>query len=298
MFWYENSFRRHQILTMKNFAFLTTLFLTIILTTSCSKDDVNNIFNSGLSDEEITEGLKEALKVGTDTSTKILSATGGYLNDQAVKILLPDAVQQSITNFKSKSFTVLGTTITGQQLYSGYSNSLLGINIIGLQGKEDDLVEGINHAAEAAAATAGPIFIDAIVDITIDDAQNILFGGDNTAATSYLEDKTSTKLFNQYEPIIDASLKSVKVGSTSVVDSYEDFVNSYNDILNTNVGVFGTIESLMNIQTVTVTDLSAYSTQKGLDGLFLKIGDEEQDIRKDPLARVNTILTKVFGLLD
>ena len=122
--------------------------------------------------------------------------------------------------------------------------------------------------------------------------------GDNTAATTYLEGRTSSKLFNQYEPMIDASLKSVKIGSTSVVDSYEDFVGSYNDILNTSVGLFGTIGSLMNIQTISVTDLSAYSTQKGLDGLFLKIGEEEKDIREDPLARVNAILTKVFGQLD
>ena len=162
---------------MKNLKSFIALLLTALIMVSCSKDAIDRVLNAGISDAEIAEGLKEALKVGTDTSTKILSANGGYLNDAAVKILLPDAVQQSISNFKSKSFTVLGTTITGQQLYGGYSNSLLGININGLQGKEDDLIEGINHAAEAAAAAAGPIFIDAITDITIQDANNILFGG-------------------------------------------------------------------------------------------------------------------------
>lgn len=276
--------------------FLVVFSLTLF---SCTKDNLDEILDStsGLSDSEIAEGLKEALVVGTDTSTSILARSGGYLNDQAVKILLPDAVQQSLSNFKSKSFTTLGVTITGQQLYDGYSNTLLGINIPGLGNKEDALVTGINQAAESAASTAAPIFVDAITGITIDDANNILFGGDNTAATTYLEGRTSSTLFNQYEPKIDAALKSVTIGSTNVVDSYEDFVQSYNDILNTSVG-FSTIGTLMSIQTVSVTDISAYSTQKGLDGLFLKIGDEEKQIREDPLARVTDILTKVFSLLD
>lgn len=275
------------------FAILTFLF------SSCSKDDLTNIVSgSSLSDDEITQGLKEALVVGTDTSTSILSADGGYFKDQAVKILLPVAIQQSINSFQTKSFTVLGVNLTGQQLYNGYSNTLLGINIPGLQSKETELVAGINKAAEQAAATATPIFRTAITGISISDATNILFGGDNTAATNYLENETSSTLFDQYEPKIDAALTSVKIGNTSVVDSYEDFVNSYNDMLNTNISVFGSIGSLANIQTVSQTDLSAYATQEGLDGLFLKIGEEEKDIRENPLARVNSILQTVFGELD
>lgn len=275
------------------FAFL------LMFSSSCSKDDINNIVGgSDLSNEEIAQGLKEALIVGTDTSTSILSATGGYFKDQAVKILLPENIQQSISTFQTKSFTVLGVNLTGQQLYNGYSNTLLGINIPGLQTKENELVEGINEAAEQAAATATPIFRDAITGISISDASAILFGGDNTAATTYLKDQTSNSLFSNYEPKIDDALTSVKIGNTSVVDSYEDFVNSYNDMLNTDIGIFGSIGSLANMQTVSQTDLSAYATQKGLDGLFLKIGEEEMDIRENPLARVNSILETVFGELD
>ncbi len=282
---------------MKNLKLAFSLLSLSFLLFSCSKDDVNNFLDSGLSDSEIAEGLKEALIVGTDTSAGKLSAPGGYLDDLAVKILLPTAIQQSINSFRSKSFTTLGVTVTGQQLYDGYSNSLLGINIPGLGSKEDALVTGINRAAESAANTAAPIFVDAITGITIDDANNILFGGDNTAATTYLEGRTSSTLFNQYEPKIDAALNSVTVGNTSVVDTYEDFVQSYNDILNTSVG-FTTIGNLMNVQSVTTTDLSAYSTQRGLDGLFLKIGEEEAQIRENPLARVTDLLAKVFGELD
>lgn len=278
---------------------LSLLSSLLILASACSKDDIGNFVNdSDLSQEEIIQGLKEALIVGTDTSTSLLSASGGYFNDQAVKILLPENIRQSISNFQTKSFTVLGVNLTGQQLYDGYSNSLLGINVPGLSSKEDQLVVGINTAAEQAAATATPIFREAITGISITDATNILFGGDNTAATSYLEQETSSSLFANYEPKIDQALTSVKIGNSSVVDSYEDFVNSYNDMLNTTVGIFGTIGSLTNMQTVSQTDLSAYATQKGLDGLFLKIGEEEKDIRENPIARVNSILQNVFGELD
>ncbi len=269
-----------------------------LLFSSCEDSLDDFIGNTGLTDEEIKEGLKEALKVGTDTSVSILSAVDGYLKDEAVKILLPDQVQNNIATFKGKSFTVLGITVTGQMLYEGYSNNLLGINIAGLKGKENEVITGINRAAEQAASTAGPIFVEAITDITIQDANNILFGGNDRAATEYLQSKTTLSLFNEYEPRIDNALNSVKVGNASVVTSYENFVSDYNDILSTNIPGAGTIGTLMNMELIAATDISVHATNKGLDGLFLKVADEEEDIRKDPLARVNAILQKVFGELD
>lgn len=277
---------------MKKILFLLS---AIVLLTSC--DELEGLNNGALTEGEIAEGLKSALIVGTDTSTKILSAQNGYFKDQAVKILLPIAIQTSVEAFKSKSINIGFATVTGADIYDGYQNSLLNINIPGLGVKEEDLLMGINRAAENAANTAGLVFVSAITEITIADANNILFGGNNRAATEFLEAGTSTNLFTQYEPKIDAALKSVTIGNNSVVDEYEDFVLQYNAILNTNVGI-GTIGSLMNLQVVSVTDLSAHATQKGLDGLFLKISDEEKDIRENPLARVSAILEKVFGALD
>tara|TARA_R110000850_G_scaffold67692_2_gene150772 strand:- start:125 stop:979 length:855 start_codon:yes stop_codon:yes gene_type:complete len=272
--------------------------LAIFSLSSCEDVSVDDILGStNLTDEEIVEGLKSALIVGTDTSTATLGKEDGYYQDLAVRILLPTEVQTSITNFKAKSITYLGVTITGDQLYNGYSNPLLGINIPGLKSKEDELIKGINRAAEDAATTAGPIFVDAITDITIVDGFNILFGGDSTAATSYLKTRTQATLFNKYEPKIDASLKSVKIGNSSVVDEYEAFVQSYNNILNTSLGIT-TIGQLAGVNTIAAADLSVYSTERGLDGLFLKVSEEERDIRSNPLARVNAILQKVFGQLD
>ncbi len=252
------------------------------------------------SSSNIVAGLKEALRVGVDTATSRLAVSNGYFKDQAVKLLLPPSVGNSIAKFKSKSINILGVgEITGAKIYS------TGIPLLGikpLSSIEDKLILGLNRAAETAAKDAGPIFGNAIKGITIADGNNILFGGDNEAATKYLKSKTSLALFSQFEPKIDAALKSVKVGDKSVVALYENYVSSYNNILNKSVptGLTGrsTIAQLMGVPVIKAENLSAYSTNKGLDGLFLKVAGEEKKIRTNPLNRVTSILKDVFGRLD
>jgi len=277
---------------------ISLLSLSIILIfSSCEEDSLNDFLgNSPLSESEIAEGLKSALSVGTDTSAAKLGANDGYHGDPAVKLLLPLATQSSLETFKSKQINVGFTSISGNTIYNG--TSILGVTIPGLKFKEDELVLGINRAAEAAANEAAPIFIDAITAMSIADANDILFGGIDTAATAYLRGSSYTSLFNTYEPKIDNALQQVTVGGTSISQSYENFVADYNNTLAIGIPGFGTLGSLMNLQSISVSDLSAYSTNKGLDGLFLKIAEEEQDIRTDPLARINEILVRVFSLLD
>ena len=134
--------------------------------------------------------------------------------------------------------------------------------------------------------------------MSIADANDILSGGIDTAATAYLRNTSYNTLFTTYEPKIDNALQQVTVGGTSISKTYEDFVADYNGTLAIGIPGFGTLGSLMNLQSISVSDLSAYSTNKGLDGLFLKIAEEEQDIRTNPLARINDLLVKVFSLLD
>jgi len=288
---------------MINYLKSLLLVVTVIFTfSSCDKvDDI--LVNAGLSESEIIEGLKDALKIGTDTATGKLSATDGYLKDAAVKLLLPTEISNSLTSFKATSIdlSLLGLgNITGETIYS-QGLPLLGIEP--MSSLEDDLVLGINRAAEAAAKDAGRIFLDAIVEITIADGNNILFGGIDTAATAYLDGKTRLNLFEKYEPKIDAALNTIQVGNTSVVGVYEDYIAKYNGILNTKTSALipinsPTIGELMGIKAVAATDLSAYSTDKGLTGLFKKVADEERMIRLNPLNRVTDILSKVFGELD
>ena len=283
---------------MKKIKYFILISLASLSLFSCNKDGDDEI-----TDSQIIEGLKEALKVGTDSASGRLSANNGYFKDQAVKLLLPEEISNSIAAFKGKSITVLGVDVTGEDIYSNGLNIPSipfvsdGINIAALSSKEDDLVLGINRAAETAAKDAGPIFWDAITGMSIADGNSILFGGVDDAATTYLDGATRTSLFEKFEPKIDAALSSVKVGDKSVVNTYESYISDYNAILNTPAGL-ETIGSLMDINTVQADDLSAYSTDKGLTGLFLKVADEEKNIRTNPLHRVTEILETIFGQLD
>ena len=279
--------------------------------TSCNDDDnIADILLGGSdsTDTNIADGLKEALRVGTDTATSILGLEDGYFRDEAVKILLPDDVENAISSLQSRSITVPNPTpfsndivITGQQLFEGVTIPGI-IDIPSLADRQDDLILGINRAAEAAANEAGPIFGDAISNITIQDANNILFGGVDTAATNFLRVNTFDDLFTNFEPRIEDALNTIQVGNVSVVDEYESFVNSYNDILNTSIPTglasSANLSDLANLTPIGAADLSEFSTGEALNGLFLKVSEEEANIRENPLARVTDLLADVFGQLD
>jgi hypothetical protein len=279
---------------MKNIVFLTTL-LGLVFLSSCE------LLESEENDAgpDIAAGLKEALRVGTDTAVSKLAVVDGYLKDEAVKILLPDQMENQIANFKAIEIDVFGLgTISGEDIYS---NGIPFLGVAPIRDVEEDLIMGINRAAESAASEAGPIFFDAITGITIQDANNILFGPED-AATTYLRDNTFQSLFSTYEPKIDQAVNAVTIGNRSVESIYNQYVSEYNGLLNTSIPVslFDTqsLGQLANLETLDQTDLSAFATEKGLDGLFLKIQEEEGNIRQDPLARVNDLLQDVFGLLD
>lgn len=287
-----------------NRLFLIFLALATLSLVSCDEDDVVEILTGGGGNDDSTNanGLKEALKVGVDTAVSRLAIEDGYFRDQAVKILLPNEIESAVEQFKSTDISLFGSTYTGADLYGGLTipnpiggNPLFQTN--GLQGKEDDLILGLNRAAETAATEAKPIFVDAITGMTITDAAEILFGGVDTAATNYLRVNTYDNLYTAFEPKIDAALGSVQIGGTSVASLYEDYVADYNGLLNTNV-LGSTVGSLMNINTIAATDLSDHGTRKGLDGLFLKVSEEEKNIREDPIARVTALLQEVFSQLD
>jgi hypothetical protein len=145
---------------------------------------------------------------------------------------------------------------------------------IGLGSQVDEAVLSINRAAEDAAKSAQPIFVAAIKGMTVTDAINIV-KGKNDAATQYLKNTTSPELRKQFSPIIKASLD--KVNATKL---WSDVMKSYNQI------------PFVKKQN---PDLTAYVTDKAIDGLFVMIAKEEQKIRQNPAARTTEILKKVFG---
>jgi hypothetical protein len=143
----------------------------------------------------------------------------------------------------------------------------------GLGSLVDQAILSLNRAAEDAAKSATPIFTNAIKQMTISDALGILEGGD-FAATNYFKGKTTSALTAAFSPVVASSLN--KVDATKY---WSDIFSTYDKFAAKKVP----------------TDLSAYVTQKAIDGIFYEIGLEEQKIRKDPAARVTDLLKQVFG---
>jgi hypothetical protein len=145
----------------------------------------------------------------------------------------------------------------------------------GYQKDVDEFVLSMNRAAEQAAPKARPIFEDAVKKMTFDDAQKII-KGNNTAATDYFKGKTSSQLTTAFKPVVADSMN--QVGATR---SYKELTDRYNSMV-----PFGKMDSF---------DLDSYVTKKSLDGMFLKVGQEEAKIRTNPAARTTDLLKSVFG---
>ncbi len=228
--------------------------LTKLMKSVTKDSSVNNIIsdvtqgNGSLSTDDVVAGLKEALTKGTQTGTDKLSAVNGFLQNAAVKILLPPDAQKAEKMLRSA----------------------------GLGKLADDAISSMNHAAEDASKNAAPIFVNAIKQMSIQDAWGILKGGD-TSATHYLKVKTTDPLTTAFKPVVEQSLQ--KVDATKY---WSDFANAYNKI-----NLFG--------KDKLDTDLSSYVTSKALTGIFYEIGEQEKEIRKDPAARTTDLLKKVFS---
>ncbi|MCW8882750.1 MAG: DUF4197 domain-containing protein [Sedimenticola sp.] len=203
--------------------------------------------SQALSNDQIIQGLKEALSIGTEKAIALLGRDGGYLNDAQVKIPLPD----------------------------GLKSVSKGLRAIGQDKLVDEFVGTINHAAEQAVPETLSIFGDAIKQMSLEDAKGILNGGD-TAATDYFKDKGSNSLTAAILPIIQQATKQAGVTS-----AYKDLV-----------GKVGFLGSYVDMDAL---DLDKYVTAKAMDGLFLKLAEQEQLIRQDPVARTTDILKTVFG---
>ena len=195
--------------------------------------------------KKLLQHLKQALTIGTQNSTSKLSAVDGFFANAAIKILMPPEAQ----------------------------NVEKTLRRFGLGSLVDKTVLSLNRAAEDAAKSATPIFVNAIKQMTISDAIGILKGGD-FAATNYFKQKTTAALTQAFSPVISKSLN--KVDATKY---WSDVFTAYNRF------------STKPVE----TDLTAYVTQKAIDGIFYQVGLEEQKIRKDPAARVTDLLKQVFG---
>ena len=148
---------------------------------------------------------------------------------------------------------------------------------IGLGKLADNVILSLNRAAEDAAAQAKPIFVNSIKQMTITDVTNILLGSQD-AATQYFKRTTTSELSAKFKPVIQTSLN--KVGATKY---YTDAATAYNKV---------------PFVTKVNTDISDYVTQQAINGLFVKIAQEELNIRQNLSARTTPLLQKVFSYYD
>jgi hypothetical protein len=176
----------------------------------------------------------------------MVSQENGYFGVESIKIRMPEDIQNVAD--------VLGK--------------------LGLQKYVDEFVLSMNKAAEKAAPKAAGFFADSIKEMSIEDAKKILNQGD-TAATDYFREKTSSKIYDAFKPVVSSSMDNVGVTKT-----YKEMMNRY--------------ESIPFVEKASL-DLDDYVTNKALDGLFYMIGQEERKIRTDPAARVTDLLKNVFG---
>jgi uncharacterized protein DUF4197 len=196
---------------------------------------------------EASQGIRQALAQGVTSAIYNLNKENAFFGNEFYKVLLPaDALKVETTLRK-----------------------------IGLGREVDKAILQINRAAEDAVGFAKPVFVEAIQEMTITDAFNILRGEKN-AATNYFRAKTRDKLLAAFAPSVKQSLD--KVGATKY---YSDIVNLYNNIPTTFTKVN--------------PDLPSYVVSKATDALFDQIEKEEINIRENPVARTSAILKKVFG---
>jgi uncharacterized protein DUF4197 len=228
-------------------------FLLIILQfTACTElqNIAGTLAESGaLTNADIGQGLKQALEVGISKGSDRLSQLDGYYKS-SYKILLPEEARQVTDRLKI---------------------------IPGFDDVEEIILKKINRGAEDAAQKAKPIFVSAIKGMTFDDAMNILMGEKNSA-TTYLNTATRLQLYNEFSPVINASLDKFDANKY-----WSDIVNKYN--------------SIPFIDKVN-PDLGDYVTDQALNGLFSMVEKEEQNIRANVSARTTDLMKKVFAKQD
>jgi hypothetical protein len=199
-----------------------------------------------LSSTEINAGLKEALTRGADAAVAQLGKQDGFFGDKKLRIPLPEPLK------KAES----------------------AMRVLGMGRQADDLVLAMNRAAEAAVPEARILLVDAVKDMTLEDAKGILAGG-KTSATDFFRRKTEARLNERFLPIVKTTTD--KIGLAQQYNRYAGVAAQYNLVDKKQANV------------------EQYVTQEALDRLYILIGEKEAAIRANPLQAGSDLLKKVFG---
>ncbi len=202
-----------------------------------------------LSSTDINAGLKEALTRGADAAVAQLGQKDGFFGDAALKIPLPPSLQKAEK----------------------------AMRLVGMGKQADELVLSMNRAAEAAVPEAKTLLVDAVKEMTLEDARGILTGG-QTSATDFFRRKTEARLTERFTPIVKATTD--KVGLAQQYNRYAGMAAQFSLV----------DQSQSNVE--------QYVTQQSLDRLYRLIGEKEQAIRANPMQAGSDLLKKVFGAVS
>lgn len=195
-----------------------------------------------------TNSSKASIGKGSQAAVEMLAKQDGFLRNDRVRIPLPESLHKV------------------ERLMRG----------LGTGKYADELVTTMNRAAETAVVEAKPLLVNAVKNMSVQDAKGILTGGED-AATQYFKRSTSVGLTDKFLPIVNKATQRVKLA-----DKYNEFAGK-----GAKLGLIDQKDA----------DLNSCVTQKALDGLFLMITGEEKKIRKDPMGSASSIISKVFGAI-
>jgi len=201
-----------------------------------------------ITNREAINALKSALDRGARAAVAQLGREDGFLGDARVKIPLPESLRRAEKNMRR----------------------------FGMGRYADELIVTLNRAAEAAVPEARQLFVDALRQMSVQDAKSILTGGE-TAGTDYFRRVTAGELTQRFLPIVQRA--TARVG----------LAQKYNQYATRGVRV-----GLVDAEDANLDD---YVTRKALDGLFFVVAEEERKIRKDPVGTASSLIRKVFGAL-
>ncbi len=227
--------------------------MSLLISTADAKEKWwKKIFNKDISNSnelsvtDMSGAFKQALTIGAEAVISQLGTEGGFSDDEAVYIPLPENLKKVAKVLKK----------------------------IGLSGQVDDLELKLNKAAETAVPIAKDLFIQSIKDMTFEDVKTIYKGADDSA-TQYFKEKMTTSLAEKMNPIVENSLSAV-----GAIQSLNRVMDKY--------------QNIPFVSEVT-PNLTEYVVEKGTDGVFHYLAQQESAIRKDPLKQTTDLLKKVFG---
>lgn len=204
---------------------------------------------AAFSQADASGALRAALERGADIAVKQLGQVNGFMSNDKIRIPLPEVLE--------KAAPLLRAVGRGRQM--------------------DELVTSMNHAAENAVSMALPLLRNAIKNMSVQDARQILTGGEH-AVTDFFAAKTREPLGVQFTPLVDKAVEKLSLAKR------------YNELA-------GKASSMGLIKGQQAATVQQHVTSKALDGLYFVIGEEERRIRNDPVGTGSALLKKVFSAL-